>query len=241
MEQVGWSGYSKPRALYSRGKNATAVVPEISEWAEVSEVLAAGTSLCSGYRELPERKAKYDVEGILLPRPFKIVRMGPLRLFVEDVEKAQEFYREVLGLRPRDEVVWDGHRCAVLASGTEHHSIGLYPLALRDKLGIRTGTSTMTLGMQVATYRQLLDARAFLRAEGYAEREMPAELHPGIKYAFHAVDPDGNSVELYAQMEQVSPGHAVRQRPVSASDRWPEALEDDGTAFLGEPFLGPWE
>jgi catechol 2,3-dioxygenase-like lactoylglutathione lyase family enzyme len=174
-------------------------------------------------------------------RPFKIVRMGPIRFFVEDVEKAQEFYREVLGLRPRNEVFWDGHRCAVLGAGTEHHSIGLYPLALRDKLGIRTGTSTMALGMQVATYRQLLDARAFLRAEGFAELEIPAELHPGIKYAFHAVDPDGNAVELYAHMEQVLPAHASGQRPVSASSKWPDVIDDDGTAFLGEAFLGPWE
>jgi hypothetical protein len=114
-------------------------------------------------------------------------------------------------------------------------------VALRDKLGIRTATSTMALGMQVATYRQLLAARAFLRAEGFAELEIPAELHPGIKYAFHAVDPDGNAVELYAQMEQVLPTHAPGQRPVPASSKWPEAIEDDGTAFLGEALLGPWE
>jgi hypothetical protein len=35
--------------------------------------------------------------GILLARPFKIVCIGPVRLFVEDVERALEFYRTSWG------------------------------------------------------------------------------------------------------------------------------------------------
>ena len=41
--------------------------------------------------------AGYDVEGIMLPRPFKIIRVGPIGLFVNDIDATARFYTSVLG------------------------------------------------------------------------------------------------------------------------------------------------
>ena len=40
--------------------------------------MASGDDLHAGYRYVDDREATYDVQGVLLPRPFKITRIGPV-------------------------------------------------------------------------------------------------------------------------------------------------------------------
>ena len=98
--------------------------------------------------------------------------------------------------------------------------------------------------MQVNGYRQLRDARSFLLGQGLSEVRLPPELFPGMPRAFRVRDPDGHLIELYDSMRQVLPETAQR-RGVSGvfadASEWPETLDDDGAAFLGEPYLGPLE
>jgi catechol 2,3-dioxygenase-like lactoylglutathione lyase family enzyme len=236
MEQVGWSGFSKPLNLYHIGTRQTAKLPQISETEEVSTALAEGVDPCSGSRDLPRDPARYDVGGVLLPRPFKVVRIGPLRLFVDDIDAARDFYRDVLGLRVTMETDYQGLRCVLLQAGTEHHSVGLYPVALRERLGLSEHSTTFSLGMQVGGYRQLRDARSYLLDRGLREVALPPELFPGLSRAFRVRDPDGHLIEFYDSMSQVLP-----PAPADASGgAWPETV-DAGGAFLGEPYLGPLE
>ena len=61
----------------------------MSEAAELAEVQAKGIDIFSGHRPAaPNGGATYDVDGVLLPRPFKITKIGPVRLFVDDVDSA---------------------------------------------------------------------------------------------------------------------------------------------------------
>ena len=180
---------------------------------------------------------------MLLGRPFKIVRVGPVRLFLEDVDAALLFYRDTLGLTITEEVTWHGHRCVFLRANTEHHSLALYPEALRDELGLRHDSKLFTVGFQVADYRQLRDAVTYLREHGVTVRELPPELFPGIDYSAFAIDPDGNAIQLYYYMEQV--GWDGRPRPASARravtpGTWPDMLDGVDDTFLGEAYLGPW-
>ncbi|MBI2911419.1 MAG: VOC family protein [Chloroflexi bacterium] len=243
IEQVGWDGYSKPRPMYSRGFRQPPELPQISELEEVEQALREGVDARSGYRFVESRPAAYDVDGILLARPFKIVRLGPVRLFVADVAAAGALYRRHLGFTATEEVAWHGHRCVFLRANTEHHSLALYPLALREALGLSPHTTCMALGVQVANYRQLRDAVAFLRSEGVEVRELPPELTPGIDYSAYALDPDGHAIQLYYYMEQVGwdgrPRPRELRRQVQPSN-WPERLEPLSDTYLGEPYLGPW-
>ncbi|HEY1669871.1 MAG TPA: VOC family protein [Trebonia sp.] len=236
MEQVGWPGFSKPLKMYYLLSRQTAKLPQISETEETSRALAEGLDPSSGARDVPREPARYDVGGVLLPRPFKIVRIGPLRLFVADIDAATRFYRDVLGFRVTAEIAYQGLRSVLLQANTEHHCIGLYPIELRDRLGLSQHSTTFSVGMQVGGYRQLRDARSFLLDRGLREVKLPPELFPGLPRAFRVADPDGHLIEFYDSMRQVLPPAPPQQ----AVDEWPETVPEDG-AFLGEQYLGPLE
>ena len=241
IEQIGWDGRSKPGVLGERGFNETPALPQICEYEEVIHARSNGTDLAAGYRHEHDLKGEYDVGGILLPRPFKVVRIGPVRLFVEDFEGALGFYRDRLGMAVTEEVVWQGHRCVFLRANTEHHSIALYPVALRAAIELSAHTSCLSFGMQVGDYAQLRDAVGFLEGKGTEIKYLPPELFPGIDYSAFAIDPDGHAIQLYYYMEQIGwdgrPRAPAERRQVA--EVWPEALEPVADTFAGEPYLGP--
>jgi catechol 2,3-dioxygenase-like lactoylglutathione lyase family enzyme len=244
IEQVGWDGHSKPRIMYDRGFDEPPALPQISEQQEVQEALAKNVDLTSGYRHVDGLASTFDVDGILLPRPFKIVRLGPVYLFVENLTEAEAFYRDTLGFTFTEEATWKGHRCVFLRANTEHHSLALFPLALRDILGLSSHSSCAAFGVQLANYRQLRDAVKFLQEHGVKVTEaLPVNLHPGIDYAAYAFDPDGHCIQLYHAMEQIGWEQKPRPKELRQPRRlgeWPEVLETDLNSYLGEPFLGPW-
>jgi catechol 2,3-dioxygenase-like lactoylglutathione lyase family enzyme len=244
IEQIGWNGHSKPRAMYDRGFDKPPELPQIAEYDEVQQAQAKGIDILSGYRHIEKLPATYDVDGVLLPRPFKIVRLGPVYLFVENLETAATFYRDTLGFTLTEEVTWKGQRSLYLRCNTEHHSVALFPLDLRDVLGLSPHSKCAVLGIQLANYRQLRDAVKFLREHQVeVTKTIPADLHPGIDYAATVRDPDGHTIQLYYAMEQIGwdgkPRPKKLRKPRKLAD-WPETLEGDNNAYLGEPFLGPW-
>lgn len=239
IEQIGWNGYSKPRAMYNRGFTERPPLPQISEFDEVQAAMVDNIDLESGFRYIEKNPRTFDVDGILLARPFKVVRIGPVRLFVADVQRSREFYESVMGLTTTATVTYNGHECVFLRTSTEHHSLALYPLALRRSLGLSEHTTLMSFGLQVANYRQLRDALTFLRERNVDVRPLPPELSPGIDYSFLAMDPEGHAMQLYYYMQQVPPPSA----PVAAAaslDEWPKTVEARADTFGGEPYLGPW-
>ncbi len=243
IEQVGWTGHSKPLPMHNRRFAEAPELPQISEFDEVQQALADGVDPLSGYRHVDALPAKYDVGGIMLARPFKIVRIGPVSLFAQDVNAAEAFYRDVLGFVNTEDVVWEGHRCAFLRSNTEHHVIALYPMALRERLGLSDHTNCMAFGVQLADYAQLKDAVKFLRDHGVRVVDsVPPDLYPGIDYAAHVQDPEGHCIQLYYGMEQI--GWDGRPRPKElrrpTNGEWPESLAAVSDTYGGEPFLGPW-
>jgi catechol 2,3-dioxygenase-like lactoylglutathione lyase family enzyme len=244
IEQIGWNGHSKPRAMYDRGFDKPPALPQIAEYDEVQQAQAKGIDILSGYRQIEKIPATYDVDGVLLLRPFKIVKLGPVSLFVENLDAAWAFYRDALGFTLTEEVLWRGRRCLFLRCNTEHHSVALFSLDLRDVLGLSPHSKCAALGIQLANYRQLRDAVKFLREHQVDVTEtIPADLHPGIDYAATVRDPDGHTIQLYYAMEQIGwdgkPRPQELRMPRKLAD-WPETLEVDNNAYLGEPFLGPW-
>ena len=242
IEQVGWDGYSKPRDMYGVRYAKPPELPHKSEYAEVLQATREGIPIEKGLRAADIGEEKYDVGGILLSRPFKIVRHGPARLFAEDMDRMLGFYRDDLGFAVTEEVDYRGHRCFFLRANTEHHCLALYPVRLREELGLSAHTSLMSFGIQVGSYRQLRDAIAFLKAEGVKIKHLPPELFPGIDYCAFAIDRDGFAFQLYYYMEQV--GWDGKPRPAALRQkvdnaRWPESVPGQSDSYLGEPYLGP--
>ncbi len=243
IEQIGWLGRSKPRPMHYRGFSDTPELPQMSEEAEVAEALGQGIEIFSGTRDPETMPAIYDVEGILLPRPFKVTRVGPVNLFVRDLAAALHFYTQRLGFVLTEEVDYQGHRAAFLRSGSEHHSLALFPKSLRAELGCSPHTSCMSFGVEVGTYQQLRNAVAFLKEHGVAFKEIPTELHPGIDYAAYVQDPDGHLIQLYYYMEQLGwegqPRPGELRRSAGAVAEWPETLDALSDTYMDQVFQGP--
>lgn len=242
MDQIGWEWRSKPESMYDRHFAKRPDLPQMCEREEVARAAARGDDLLAGPAIADPLPPAYDVEGIVLPRPFKITRIGPVSLFVRDIDAATTFYRDAMGFPVTEEVAWRGNRCVFLRANTDHHVVALYPLALREILGLSPHTTCMAFGLQVGTYRQLLDARRFLAERGARIVDIPPELHPGIDYAVHVQDPDGHCLQLYFAMEQIGWDGKPRPpelRPNRPFADWPERLDDQPDTYAGEIFFGP--
>ena len=241
IEQVGWLGRSKPRDMYYRRFNEEPSLPQMSEEDEVREALDKGIDIYAGHHYQETLEAKYDVEGIMLPRPFAITKIGPVDLFVEDLDAAVTFYRDNLGFKITEEDQYNGHRLVFMRNGAEHHSLALFPKQLRAELGCSSDTSSASFGIEVATYTQLRNAVSFLKENGVEFMEMPPELHPGVDYAAYAKDPDGHLVQLYYYMEQL--GWDEQPRPKSmrrvVNGEWPDVLEPLSDTYVDQVYQGP--
>jgi catechol 2,3-dioxygenase-like lactoylglutathione lyase family enzyme len=219
-------------------------LPHRSEYAEVNQGLSQGLGLDGGYRRQDAWPETFDVGGVLLARPFKISKIGPVRIFVDDLDAAHAFYTKAMGLTLTEEVICQGHRCVFLRANTEHHSLALYPTALRKKLGLSAHSSLLGFGVQLGSYQQLLNAVAFLKGQGVQFVQLPQELSLGVGHHVWALDPDGNPVQLFWEMEQI--GWEGRPKPAelrrawnSDPQTWPEHLSPLSDSFMGEVFLGP--
>lgn len=242
IEQIGWNGHSRPVEMLRRTSEFPAEpVPPVYQ--EVEDALADGIDLLSGYRYVNPLPATYDVQGVLLPRPFRIVKHGPIGLFVANLTASLDFYCGMLGFIITETVDYKGHACVYLRNNTEHHALALYPIELRDALGLSAHTTCAGVGLQVANYRQLRDAREFLEEKGLRIGEMPPELTPGMDYSFLAFDKDGHALQFYYNMEQIGwdgrPRPAEARRKVEAGE-WPETIPAMSDSYMGEPFPGPW-
>lgn len=244
IEQISWNGYARPVAM----RHGTAVAPseaQLPDYQLITDDINKGIPVLDGARYVSEMPLKYNVDGVLLPQPFKITRVGPVKLFVDDYEELKRWHTEVLGFTLTEEVDWQGERCAFLRCNNEHHSLGIFPKSWRKKLGLSETTSNLSFGLQLANYRQLQDAVQFLRDHGVRVETdiIPPDLHPGIDYAAYAFDPDGHCLELYYSMEQV--GWDGKPRPQELrrkvdSNNWPDILEPLSDTYTGEPYIGPW-
>ena len=241
IEQIGWLGRSKPRDMYYRGFQQEPELPQMSEEAEVEEAVDKGIDIYSGTRDVGTMPATFDVEGVLLPRPFKITKIGPVNLFVKDLDSALDFYTNNLGFVFTEETEYQGQRVVFLRNGSEHHSLGLFPKVLREELGCSPHTSCMSFGIEVGSYEQLRNAVSFLKEQGVTFKEIPEELHPGIDFAAYAKDPDGHLIQIYYYMEQL--GWQGQPRPKELRRRngseWPETLEALSDTYVDQVFQGP--
>ena len=242
IEQIGWNQTSKPTDMYYRGFREKPALPQVSEISEVAEALDKGIDVFSGHRTRETLPETHDVDGVFLARPFKITKIGPVSLFVEDVERAERFYADRLGFVATEAVTYRGARCVFLRCGAEHHSVGLFPRELRGTLGLAEHTTCMSFGVEVGSYRQLREAVAFLRSHGVTLVDsIPPELYPGVDYSAFALDPDGHCIQLYYYMEQVGWDGRVRpaaqRRPLNGA--WPETLEPLSDTYVDQVFQGP--
>jgi catechol 2,3-dioxygenase-like lactoylglutathione lyase family enzyme len=243
MEQIGWSRKSRPHEMHYRAFMEAPPLPQMSEAAEVRDALDRGIDIYSGWSPSETHlKETHDVGGMLLPRPFKVTRLGPMSMFTERMDEMLAWYTELLGFEIIEEAEYLGKRIVYLRSGTDHHTFVLADKALRSLLGLSEHTSCLSIGLEVGSYSQLRAAVQHLVDNGHKLVDnIPPELHLGIDYAAHLRDPDGHLVCLYYYMEQV--GWNGKPRPQSerrtVTDPWPDTLAPLSDTYADQTFMGP--
>ena len=134
-------------------------------------------------------KAKITIMDYKVPPATGI---GHVHLKVADIEKALEFYRDILGFEITQ---WYGDAAVFLSAGGYHHHIGLNtwyskgaPPAPERSAGLFHAAILYPTRKDLAeVLKQLLEA-------GYP---LTGASDHGVSEALYLNDPDGNGVELY--------------------------------------------
>lgn len=133
------------------------------------------------------------------PRPTKL---GHLVLKVRDIKKSVAFYTDVVGLEVSD---WIDDRMVFMRCGADHHDLAL--LQLPD--GHATASpgvyaSVEHFSYHLETYAELEMAARMLGARGIEIDRGIGRHGPGDNTFLVFRDPDGNNVEFYTDMTQIT-------------------------------------
>ena len=141
--------------------------------------------------------------------------IGHVHLKVADLDRAIDFYRDVLGFDLTQQI---GDQAAFLSAGGYHHHIGLNTWESKGGSPPPPGsTGLFHLAIRYPSRTSLADALKRL-----VESNVPisgASDH-GVSEAIYLHDPDGNGIELY------------RDRP---REEWPMAPDGKGVAMMSIP------
>ena len=141
--------------------------------------------------------------------------IGHVHLKVADLDRAIDFYRDVLGFDLTQKM---GDQAAFLSAGGYHHHIGLNTWESKGGSPPPPGsTGLFHLAIRYPSRASLADALKRL-----VENNVPlsgASDH-GVSEAIYLHDPDGNGIELY------------RDRP---REEWPMASDGKGVAMVSIP------
>ncbi len=120
------------------------------------------------------------------------VRIGHVHLKVADLDRALEFYRDVLGFELTQRY---GPSAAFLSAGGYHHHLGLNTWESLGGAAPPPGTTGLYhLAILYPTRAELADALRRVLKAGIA---LDGAADHGVSEALYMRDPDDNGVELY--------------------------------------------
>ncbi|WP_372637398.1 VOC family protein [Fodinibius sp.] len=119
-------------------------------------------------------------------------RIGHIHLKVSDLDRALEFYRDLLGF---ELTTMYGENAAFLSAGGYHHHIGLNTWHSKD--GRAASRNSAGLYHTAILYPTRRDLAVILRRLIDADYPLSGASDHGVSEAIYLDDPDGNGVELY--------------------------------------------
>lgn len=119
-------------------------------------------------------------------------RLNHAVLFVSDLDRAVDFYREAFGFEviAREERI--GAAFLRAAGGDNHHDLGLFSVGAGAPRPPRGATGLYHLAWEVGSVADLATARETLRMLG----AFTGESSHGATLSIYGADPDGNQFEV---------------------------------------------
>ena len=140
--------------------------------------------------------------------PVKVRRLGHVALNVRDMERSVTFYTECLGFQVSD-VNEQGIVFLRLPAHTDHHTMNLIPV---DHLASDGGPAPLNhFALEVASLDELRAMKKFLEEKGVKVLGPIRQRGPGSDKTLDFLDPDGNTVQLFCEMDQI--GWEGKSRP----------------------------
>jgi catechol 2,3-dioxygenase len=147
----------------------------------------------------------------------KIKKLGHVGIFVRDVEKSKKFYTEILGFKLSDV---NEQGIVFLRCSTDHHDTVLVPMPKENHNAVPTERrEVQQISYEVDSVEDLRKALNFLREKGVTIVSGLRQRGPGNDKTVDFLDPDGNNVQLYCEMDQI--GWDDRSRPPEQWQRKP--------------------
>ncbi|SFJ52718.1 VOC family protein [Myroides guanonis] len=119
-------------------------------------------------------------------------RIGHIHLKVSNLDRALEFYRDLLGF---EVTMLYGDQAAFLSAGGYHHHIGLN--TWHSKNAPAANTDSVGLYHTAILYPTRKDLALILERLFKANYPLSGASDHGVSEALYLNDPDGNGVELY--------------------------------------------
>lgn len=126
----------------------------------------------------------------------KIHELGHVVLYVTDIKKMTEFYRDTLGFRE----IANRRGMSIFSSGRTHHEMLLLEVGgTPRKHGVEPGL--YHIGFKVGNSTdELHEVYQHLKKEGV---KILGTTDHTVTHSIYILDPDGNEIELYADVSDV--------------------------------------
>jgi len=179
-------------------------------------------------RTMTSNSTRYSVGGVLLPRPFKIRRLGHFGFNAVQMTEGLDFYERLLGFRHSDvldfgKMPWapkggglGDTRGYFMRYGTDHHAFVLFNKRVLDHRPDRKFAPEVTVNQitwQCGSLKEIMDAHAYFQEHGIpiqrVGRDMPGSnwywsIKPSFSSALSTVALPSNCSEFPAAIKNLS-------------------------------------
>ncbi len=157
------------------------------------------------------------------------VRLNHAVLYVTDLERSEDFYRNVFGMEVAAREPRANAAFLRLPRSGNHHDLGLFGIdsAAGPK---RRGIGLYHLAWQLDTIDELAAARDAIRAAG----AYTGESSHGATKSIYGADPDGNEFEVMWMLPREAWGDYVNAAPIDHLDLAGEVRRWTGVRTAGE-------
>lgn len=159
-----------------------------------------------------------------------IRRLNHAVLFVSELGRALEFYRDVLGFRVVSEEPRMNAAFLRAADSVNHHDLGLFGLGADAARPQQHSTGLYHLAWQVDTVDQLAAVRTTLLDSG----ALTGESSHGATLSLYGADPDGNQFEVQWMLPRAAWGEYETKAIVARLDLPAELARWSGVGTADE-------